>query len=470
MTTPSARREGFFAGKTVHVIGLGEYGTGRATARALWNRGARVTVSDIKPACELAGEVEGLKDTEVMVQTGADAYRGIEDAQIVVPSPGVPLDIPPLERARAAGAEVISDIEVAYLIARSPIVAVTGTKGKTTTTTLIGRLLTDAGRLALVGGNIGKPLVALAEEAGSEAVLVAEVSSFQLEATRRFRPRVAVLLNLFADHLDRHGDLTAYREAKARVFANQQAGDAAVIARDDEEAWRLRGRTRVRVWPFSLKELQPDGADVAEGWLRVLGQPVCPASSVRLLGKHNLGNVLAALAAAAALGAPLSHAAATVAAFAGVEHRLEMVGSVGGVAFVNDSQATTPGAAIAGLEAFDERVTLIAGGRPKVHDFRELAAVMASRGVSLVAIGEAAEEIVEAARGAGVGRIARAEGLPAAVKAAYRWSQAGDVVLLSPACASFDMFHDMAERGRVFKATVQQLKQTEEQQACQPWE
>jgi len=471
----------------VHVIGLGEYGTGRAVARALWRRGARVTVSDIKPAEEVAGEVEGLKDTDVMVLTGEEAYRGIEDAEVVVPSPGVPLDIPPLQRARAAGAEIISDIEVGYLLARGPILAVTGTKGKTTTTTLIGELLREAGISALVGGNIGSPLVAVVEEAGAAAaaggrdpalqrhVLVAEVSSFQLEATRRFRPRVAVLLNLFADHLDRHLDVAAYREAKAKVFANQQPGDSAVIARDDAEAWALRERTQARVWPFSLQEPQPSGADMGDGWLRVEGERVCLASAVRLRGRHNLANVLAALAAAKAIGAPLDRAGQTVARFPGVEHRLEVVGSVRGVMFVNDSQATTPQATIAALEAFDERVTLIAGGRTKVHDFRELGEVMARRGARLVVIGEAAEELAEAAGRAGVAEVVRADALPAAVKTAYALTrpgahlagaggrgpapQRGEVVLLSPACASFDMFHDMAERGRVFKAVVQELMQ-----------
>jgi UDP-N-acetylmuramoylalanine--D-glutamate ligase len=464
------RRGDSFDGVRVHVIGLGEYGTGRAVARALWRRGARVTVSDIKPASELTREVEGLKDTDVAVQTGQEAYRGIEEAELVVPSPGVPLDIPPLERAREAGADIISDIEVAYLIARAPIIAVTGTKGKTTTTTLIGELLRDAGRRARVGGNIGKPLVALAEEAEADEVLVAEVSSFQLEATRQFRPRVAVLLNLFADHLDRHRDMAAYREAKAKVFANQRPEDAAVINRDDAEAWALRERTPARVWPFSLSETQAAGADVAEGWLRVLGERACPASAVRLRGRHNLGNVLAALAAVRAIGGvgALRCAPTTVAEFAGVEHRLEVVGEVRGVVFVNDSQATTPQATIAALEAFEEPVALIAGGRAKVHDFRELGETMARQGASLVVIGEAAEEIGEAARRAGVREVVRAESLPEAVKMAYAQAQPGAVVLLSPGCASFDMFHNMAERGRVFKAAVQELVQQQEQQACQP--
>ena len=204
-----------FTGKRVHVIGLGSWGTGRAVARALWRRGAEVTVSDIKPAEALAQEIEALADTGVTVLTGEQAYRGIEEAELVVPSPGVPLGIPPLLRARERGAEVVSEIEVAYWLTKCPIIAVTGTKGKTTTTTLIGELLTDEGRRAIVGGNIGRPLIELADAAGRDDVLVAEVSSFQLEATERFRPKVSVLLNVSPDHLDRHEDLRAYQEAKA---------------------------------------------------------------------------------------------------------------------------------------------------------------------------------------------------------------------------------------------------------------
>ena len=446
-----------FTGKQVHVIGLGAYGTGRAVARALSARGAHVTVSDIKPAAALAGEIAALKGADVTIRVEHDAYRGIEEADLIVPSPGVPLDIPPLLRARSRGVPVVSEVEVAFWIARCPIIAITGTKGKTTTTALIGDLLRDAGRNALVGGNIGRPLIALAETAQPDDLLVAEVSSFQLEGTDRFRPRVAVLLNLFPDHLDRHPTLDAYRAAKARLFVNQTTEDSAVVNRDDPEAWQLRQLTRAEVMPYSTERPAPDGADLSDGWLRVRSERACPADAVRLPGPHNLGNVLAALAATHAAGASLGRAAETIAGFEGLEHRLETVATIGGVTFVNDSQATTPEAAIAALNAFEQRVVLIAGGRPKVHHFEQLAEVASRRRASLIVLGEAADEIAAAAEAAGVRDVTRAADLREAVQMAVERVEPGEIVLLSPACASFDMFENMAARGRAFKALAREL-------------
>ena len=452
---------GRFAGRKVHVIGLGAWGTGREVARALQARGAEVTVSDVKPAGELGDQVEALRALGITVHAGGDAYRGIEQADLIVPSPGVPLDIPPLLAARGRGAEVVSEIEVAFWLARAPLIAVTGTKGKTTTTALIGELLKGAGRPALVGGNIGRPLIAIADEAGPEAVIVAEVSSFQLEGTKRFRPKVAVLLNLFSDHLDRHETMAAYREAKRRIFAKQEAEDIAIINQDDPGAWELRSGVSAELMPFTLERAAPEGADLVEGWLRVRGERVCPASALQLRGRHNLGNALAALAAAGAVGASLEKAAETIASFAGIEHRLESVGEVGGVLFVNDSQATTPAAAVAALESFSERVALIAGGRAKVPDFAELATAVVRRGASVVVIGEAGPRIAAAVRSAGGADVQSAENLPEATRLAWRKASPGGVVLLSPACASFDMFAGMAERGEVFRETVRALQQEE---------
>jgi len=446
-----------FTGKKVHVIGLGAYGTGRAVARALWARGAQVTASDLKPASALAYEIEALRDTGVTIQTEADAYRGIEEADLVVPSPGVPLDIPPLLRARSRGIPVVSDIEVAFWLARCPIIAIAGTKGKSTTTALIGDMLRDAGKEARVGGNIGRPLIALAETAQPQQVLVAEVSSFQLEATAEFRSRVAVLLNLFPDHLDRHPTIAAYRDAKAKLFANQIPEDTTVINRDDPEAWRLKNLTRARVIAYSTAQPTPDGADLVEGWLRLKGERICPSNSVQLPGPHNLGNVLAALAAAHAAGASLDHAAETIGRFQGLEHRLETVATVGSVTFVNDSQATTPEAAVAALNAFDQHIVLIAGGRAKVSDFRQLAEAISSRGASLIVLGEATREIAAAGEAAGVRDLAQAADLREAVRLAFERAGDGGIVLLSPACASFDMFENMAARGRAFKQIVQEL-------------
>jgi UDP-N-acetylmuramoylalanine--D-glutamate ligase len=420
-------------------------------------RGAQVTVSDIKPEGDLVDEISALDGTGVDVHTGGDAYRGIEEAELIVPSPGVPLNIPPLLRAQELGIPIVSEIEVAYWIAPCPIIAVTGTKGKSTTTTLIGEILRDEGRKAAVGGNIGRPLVALADRATADELLVAEVSSFQLEATRDFRPKVAVLLNLLPDHLDRHASMADYRAAKVKLFANQRPDDAAVVNRDDAEAWALGTTTRAALVPFSLSQPLSEGADMLDGWLRVKGKRICRAEAVPLRGRHNLANALAALAAAQAAGASLDRAADTLGRFQGLEHRLEIAALADGVTYVNDSQATTPEAAIVALQAFPEHVILIAGGRPKVHDFAALAQTIAKRGADLVVIGEAAEEIAAAAGAAGVPSIARATDLAEAVALAHRRAGPGDVVLLSPACASFDMFRNMAERGRSFKEIVGKL-------------
>jgi len=461
MNDTSTSIEKRFNGANVHVIGLGAYGTGREVALTLFSLGAVVTVSDVKPAEELANEIEALKDTGITIQTGGEAYRGIERAELVVPSPGVPLTIPPLLRAREHGAIIASEIEVAYWIAHSPIIAVTGTKGKSTTTSLIGSLLADEGKKVRVGGNIGRPLIALADQASPEEILVAEVSSFQLEATREFRPAVAVLLNLLPDHLDRHGTMADYAAAKARLFANERDTDTTIINRDDPQAWGMREHTRGRVVPFRLLGDCPDGADVVDGWLRVSGRRVCRQAALRLRGRHNLANALAALAAAEAAGASLDLAEDTLSRFEGLEHRLEVAVEVEGILFVNDSQATMPEASIVALESFPEHVILIAGGRPKVRDFGRLAETIAKRGADLVVIGEAADEIAAAARACGVENLERAGSLQEAVTAAYRKAKAGDVVLLSPACASFDMFSNMAERGRRFKQMARSLGQKE---------
>jgi len=466
-----------FAGKRVHVIGLGALGTGRAVATVLCRRGADVTVSDVKPAEALTAEIAALSGLPVAIMTGERAYRGIEDAELVIPSPGVPLTIPPLLRARERGARILSEIEIAYWLAPCPIIAVTGTKGKTTTTALIGELLNAEGRRAMVGGNIGRPLIELAEAATRDDVLVAEVSSFQLEATERFRPKVAVMLNVSPDHLDRHENLRAYQEAKAKVFANQESDDTAVINGDDPGAWEMRERTRARVWGYRVAGASPcprgsaiprsprndNQGDIVEGWLRVAGENVCEVSALRLRGLHNRGNALAALLAARAIGAGLNKAAETLASFAGVEHRLEEVATVGGVLYVNDSQATTPDSAVAGLEAFGERVVIIAGGRPKVSDFSRLGEAVVRRKASLIVIGEAAELIASAAQAAGAADVARAADLAEAVRLAHGKARPGEVVLMSPACASFDMFANMAERGRTFKHLVRELAAKEKE-------
>jgi len=456
------------AGKRIHIIGLGAKGTGSACARVLGARGALITISDEKTPEELAEEVRKLDGLNVRLQLGPEeAYRDIEQADLVAPSPGVPLAIAPIQRAMKAGVPVLSEIELAYRLARAPIIAITGTKGKTTTTTLIGLLLDALGRPARVGGNIGLPLIELAAEAGPEEVLVAEVSSFQLEAIDEFHPRVAVFTNLYPDHLDRYeNSMELYLAAKLNLFKRQTEEDFTVVNADRPESARVEAATRARVIRTSVSEKMPGGVYVADGQIvsEVRGTPVVvmPRAGIRLRGEHNLSNALEAVAAVAALGLPVERVAAeTLGAFRGVPNRLEEVDTVNGVTFFNDSQGTTPVAVRMALQAFSATPpVLIAGGRAKVTDFSELGVDIANHARALIVIGEAAETIAEATRRADPAfPIHYAASLPDAVRLGFELAQPKGVVLLSPACASFDMFRNMEHRGEVFRQAVAELKQ-----------
>lgn len=454
------------AGKRVYVVGLGSHGTGRQLARVLTRRGAAVTVADQKPAEKLVAELAQLEDLPVQYELGGDYGAGVTSHDLVVISPGVPPESAVPARARAAGVPVLGELELAYRLCPAPMVAITGTKGKTTTTTLTGRLLAAAGYRVHVGGNIGEPLVGIADTVGTDEVVVAEVSSFLLEGTTTFRPKVGVLLNLHEDHLDRHGTMAAYLAAKARLFANQTAEDTAIVNAEDPVVAGLAGSLRARTWRFALggPAVLGDGEGVTvEGGQIVLRQAgrmtaVCPASALRLPGRHNVANALAAVAALAALGGPLDRVEQTLREFEGVPNRLEPVAEVGGVLFVNDSQGTCKAAVACALEAFSGRRTvLIAGGRAKVADFADLAAAIARRAEAVVLIGEAAPALAAAAQAAGMAQVERAATLPEAVARAYELARPAGVVLLSPACASFDMFENMEHRGEVFRQAVRGL-------------
>jgi UDP-N-acetylmuramoylalanine--D-glutamate ligase len=446
-----------FTDMRVHIIGLGSLGTGQACARVLAERGAYVTISDSKPREMLTEQIASLADLAIVFQLGDDAYTDIEHADLVVPSPGVPFDIPPLQRARDAGADVVSEIEVASWIAPCPIIAVTGTKGKTTTTTLVGMMLEAAGLPVLVGGNIGTPLIQQAAMATVAHTLVAEVSSFQLEGTRTFHPKVAVFTNFFADHLDRHPDLDAYWHAKTRIFANQCDDDTAVINIDDPKLAEMATHLTSKVIPFSLS--QSAYAERCDTHLCIAGRPVLAIDQIRLRGQHNIANVLAALAAVHAIGVDLTPAEDVLRSFRGVANRLEEVAVVKGVTFINDSQATIPEAVEVALEAMDAPTFLIAGGKPKVDDFSAMAERMVGKVKTLFVIGEASEMIAAAAQRAGVQTIVRAKTLPDAVRQAFAQAVPGDIILMSPACASFDMFRNMSHRGQVFRDAVHTLDQ-----------
>ncbi|WP_258359330.1 UDP-N-acetylmuramoyl-L-alanine--D-glutamate ligase [Moorella sulfitireducens (nom. illeg.)] len=445
--------------KKVLVVGLGK--SGRAAAAALARLGARVTACDRKV---LAGEeIEGLSRAGVELILGR--YPEIASLQpgMVVTSPGVPSWEPPLAGARQLGIPVWSELELAYRLLPPgvKIAAITGTNGKTTTTALCGQILRDAGLPVTVGGNIGIPLVEEIKEIVPGGYVVCEVSSFQLEAVATFRPRVAVILNITPDHLDRHGNLDSYIAAKARLMAFQEAGDFTVLNYDDPLTLALAGRTKARVLYFSRRQQLELGAylknDVIYANLGSGEIKLCHRADLALKGDHNLENCLAASLVALALGIKPWQLISTLKTFPGVPHRLERVAEIDGVLYINDSKGTNPEATMKALEAYPNPLVLIAGGRNKGSDFTLLARKMAGRVKYLVLVGEAAAELEEAARMAGIKDIYRAAGFKDAVLEAARQAARGDIVMLSPACASWDMFNNYEERGDLFKSIVHEL-------------
>jgi UDP-N-acetylmuramoylalanine--D-glutamate ligase len=443
------------AGRRVVVVGAAR--SGLAAAELLLRRGAHVTLSESRPSFDGAA---ALAASGVRVETGGHLPQTLASADLVVVSPGVPLEQPAFAPARERGVEIIGELELAWRWFKGRVIAITGTKGKSTTTTLIGRMLDAAGRHVLVGGNIGVPVSAQVDESTDRTVHVVEVSSFQLATSTRFRPWIAVWLNLTDDHLDRHASLQEYGDAKARIFANQVPSDFAVVNADDAAVARYSGQTfATRVW-YALSSAVTDGYVVNDGWIGrktpSAFERLVPVAAVRVPGRHMLGNIVAATAAANLAGAGAGPIEQAVRGFTGLEHVMEPVGAIGNVRFVNDSKATNVGAARMSIESFDAGVVAIVGGHYKGGNFGELKDALAGRGRGVVAIGEAAAQ-VEAAM-AGGPPVVRAESMAEAVGRAYDMVGHEGVVLLAPACASFDWFRDYAERGRVFKEEVAKLK------------
>ena len=446
------------AGRCVVVVGAAR--SGIAAAELLVGRGARVILSDQR---DVVAAQERLTDMGVMVETGGHQTQTFAQAELVVMSPGVPLDQPVLAAARSRGVEVIGEIELAWRWARGRVIAVTGTKGKSTTT-LIGRMLRAEGRDVTVGGNIGVPFSSQVEKSSARSVHVVEVSSFQLETATTFRPWIAVWLNLSPDHLDRHPSLAAYAEAKARIFANQQADDWVVTNADDETVSAYSSAAKGRAMTFSLAGAAAATFCVRNDWVvrrtDTGYEPVVPLSAVELTGRHMLNNVLAAAAATWAAGAAATAVAGGLRGFRGLEHVMEPVGTLGAVRFVNDSKATNVEAASRSIESFSTGVVAIVGGRLKGGDLRDLRGPLGASGRAVVAIGEAAPLVREAL--SDLLPVMEAGSMEEAVRLAGEAAAPDGVVLLAPACASFDWFVDYAERGRAFKAAAVQLGVEEE--------
>jgi UDP-N-acetylmuramoylalanine--D-glutamate ligase len=446
--------------KRVLVVGLGKSGV--ASALFLKARGARVTVSDTKKQDELKEEIPRLLDEGIAVETGGHGERTFQNQDLIVVSPGVPLDAPPLLQAKALGEKVIGEIELAAQFFPGKIVAITGSNGKTTTTTLAGDVVVNGGFPVVVGGNIGKPAISLVDEADQDTIAVLEVSSFQLETIETFRPHIAVILNITPDHLDRHRTFEAYTNAKARIFENQKGDDFAVLNADDATCAKLSSRTRGQVFWFSRRKEVKSGAYVHDG--RILfrdhnGQrEVMLASEILLKGSHNVENVLAAVCIGMLSGVEPRRISKAVREFRAVEHRLEHVATVRGVEYYNDSKATNVDATIKALESFPANVHLILGGKDKGSDYSVLNDLLRQRTKRVFTIGAAAGKIESQIKGAS--EIVHAETLENAVRLASDSAHPGDIVLLAPACASFDQFRNYEHRGKVFKELVSSLSES----------
>jgi UDP-N-acetylmuramoylalanine--D-glutamate ligase len=442
----------------VVVVGLARSGV--AAALFLARRGEEVLATDLKGEGELQEAAMKLKAAGVRLELGGHRLESFLRAARVVVSPGVPWELPQLQAARQAGVPVLAEIELAHEHLRGSLAAVTGTKGKSTTTAALGAMLAEAGLDVRVGGNIGEALVSLVEGSTEKTVFAVEVSSFQLEGIRGFRPKVAVFLNLSTDHLDRHPTFEAYQKAKARIFENQTAEDFAVVNAEDPLVLVIARAGRARLLPFHPSTVPSgDGAFFrnASAWLRRSGreEKLFSRSEVGLRGDHLAADLLAAAAAARLLGATGEAISRAVRSFRGLEHVLEPVATIDGVRYFNDTKATNVEAARQSLTAFQEPLLVILGGRYKGGDFKDLAPALRGHGKLVLAIGEARGLIAESL--AGVVPVEPCASLREAVERARALASPGDVVLLAPACSSFDMFRDYADRGRQFKQEVFRL-------------
>ena len=448
-------------GKKVLVVGLGK--SGLAAALFLRKRGAYVTVSDMRSAAALAKEIPALLEQGIMVESGGHGLFTFRRQDLIVVSPGVPLDTPELVQVKTFGLPVIGELELAAQFLKGKILAITGSNGKTTTTALTGEILVEAGIKTQVGGNIGVPVIDLIDESNDDGWSVLEVSSFQLESTEQFHPAIAVILNITPDHLDRHHTFERYAMAKERIFLQQTADDALVLNADNDRAAAASSRSVARVYCFSHQKPVAQGA-----WVDLSAQvpqivfraspdaqieSIMSLSQIGLKGTHNIENVLAAVCAARLAGASAAAIQRAVSGFKAVEHRLEYVATVNGVEYYNDSKATNVDAAAKAIAAFPDCIHLILGGKDKSSNYADLSDLLRQRVKAVYTIGSAAAKIESHIRG--VVPIVACETLAKAVESAAMVARVGDVILLSPACSSFDQFESYEHRGRVFKELVQ---------------
>jgi UDP-N-acetylmuramoylalanine--D-glutamate ligase len=445
--------------KRVLVVGLGK--SGLSAAMFLRAQGARVTVSDTRSAVALEKEIPALLEAGIMVESGGHGLLTFRRQDLIVVSPGVPMDTPEVKQVIAFGLPVIGELELASRYLQGQVVAITGSNGKTTTTTLVGKIFADAGGPTLVGGNIGLPVIDLVAKSTPETVSVLEVSSFQLETVEEFHPWIAVILNITPDHLDRHGSFESYVAAKERIFARQDANNFLVLNADDRVTQMCAARATSEVFWFSATKAVRRGAFVRDGvivWVEKEGgvtEPVMPVSEIHLKGAHNVENVLAAVCTARLAKVPAESVRASAAGFRAVEHRLELVRKFNDVEYYNDSKATNVDAAMKAVASFPGGVHLILGGKDKDSDYSTMSDLLKNRVKVVYTVGSAAEKIERQLHG--VVKMVSAQTIETAVAKAAKAALPGDVVLLSPACSSFDQFENYEHRGRVFRQSVCEL-------------
>ena len=446
--------------KKVLVVGLGK--SGLSAALFLRRRGAQVTVSDVRSAEQLAKEIPALIEAGIMVESGGHGLLTFRRQDMIVVSPGVPLNTPELVQAKNLGLPVIGELELAARFLQGKMLAVTGSNGKTTTTTLLGEILSSAGLPTLVGGNIGLPVVELIDPSTPDSWSVLEVSSFQLETTVEFHPAIAVILNITPDHLDRHGSFESYAAAKERIFAAQTPEDCLVLNADNVRAAQSAARSAARVYLFSVEHAVAQGAWLDSGEVVYRAAPdaqtewIMPLKGITLKGAHNIENVLAAVVAARLAGVSAEAIRRAVESFQAVEHRLEFVATRHGVQYYNDSKATNVDATAKAIAAFSGGIHLILGGKDKGSDYTELSDLLRERVAAVYTIGAAAAKIESHLRG--VISLHSCETLEKAIRVAADAARSGEVVLLAPACSSFDQFENYEQRGRVFKQLVKELR------------
>jgi UDP-N-acetylmuramoylalanine--D-glutamate ligase len=451
-------------GKKILVVGLGK--SGLAAALFLRRRGARVTVSDVRSAEALAKEIPALLEAGIAVEASGHGLLTFRRQDLIVVSPGVPLNTPEIVQVKSFGLPVIGEVELAARYLKGRVLAITGSNGKTTTTSLCGEILEAGGLAVAVGGNIGLPVIALVEESRDDGWSVLEVSSFQLETTEKFRPEIALILNVTPDHLDRHITFENYGAAKARIFANQTAEDALVLNWDDPVTRALAQGAPSRVFWFSRKEPVERGACLMDGEVVFHSakdekpERIVAVEKIPLKGEHNVENVLAAACAARLAGVAAEAIRSAVESFHAVEHRLEYVATLNGVEYYNDSKATNVDAAAKAISSFPGGIHLILGGKDKNSDYTQLSALLRERVKAVYTVGSAAEKIQGQVRGDVP--IVNAGTLSAAVNEAGDAAMPGETVLLAPACSSFDQFDNYEHRGRVFKELVMARKRLPE--------